>query len=64
MISLTSLNGNKKSLRPSHIVEIKKTPDTVLILYNGNCMVVKETVEEVLNMIVSTPHHMTAEVLH
>lgn len=64
MIPLTSLNGNKSYLRPSHIVEIRKTPDTVLVLYNGNCIIVKETVEEVLNMIFNTPHRMLAEVLH
>ncbi|OGV39469.1 MAG: hypothetical protein A2020_02970 [Lentisphaerae bacterium GWF2_45_14] len=64
MIPLTSLNGNKKYLRPSHILEIRKTPDTVLVLCNGNCMIVKETVEEVLDMIFVTPSCMAAEVLH
>lgn len=64
MIPLTSLNGNKKYLKPSHILEIRKTPDTVLVLYNGNCMIVKETVEEVLNMIFNTPHRAMAEVMN
>jgi len=64
MIPLTSLKGNKSYLRPSQILEIRETPDTVLVLYNGNCMIVKETVEEVLKMIFDTPHRMLAEVLH
>lgn len=45
-------------------MEIRKTPDTVIVLYNGNCIIVKETVEEVLNMIFTTPYKILAEVLH
>lgn len=55
MIKLTGIKGDERALNPSRIMEIKSVPDTVLVLLNGNCMLVKETAGEVIERIVSNP---------
>lgn len=51
MLSLTGIKGQKQELKMSMIKEIKAVPDTLLVMKNGNCMMVKETVEEVVAKI-------------
>ena len=55
MLSLTGIKGQKQELKMSMIKEIKAVPDTLLVMKNGNCMMVKETVEEVVAKIIANP---------
>ena len=52
MIQLTRLNGLPLVLNSDLIKLIENTPDTVLTLVNGEKIVVKETVEQILDHIV------------
>ena len=51
MIWVTDLKGQKTKLHTMLIREIRKSPDTVLILANGNSMIVKESVDNIIDMI-------------
>lgn len=53
MIRVTRLNGTEFCLNAELIEQIEKTPDTVITLTTGNNIVVKESVEEVRERIVS-----------
>jgi uncharacterized protein YlzI (FlbEa/FlbD family) len=55
MIDLTDLKGRPRSLKGTLIREIRNVPDTVLVLLNGNCIVVRESVEEVLDKLYANP---------
>ena len=55
MLSLTGIKGQKQELKMSMIKEIKAVPDTLLVMKNGNCMMVKETVEEVVAKNIANP---------
>jgi len=47
-MTLTSLKGEKTELNPSKIMEVKRVPDTVIVFMNGSCMMVRESVEDVV----------------
>jgi uncharacterized protein YlzI (FlbEa/FlbD family) len=51
MIWVTDLRGQKTRLHSSLIREIRKAPDTVLILSNGNSLIVQESVDSIIDMI-------------
>ncbi|MBN2641011.1 MAG: flagellar FlbD family protein [Victivallales bacterium] len=51
MIWVTDLRGQKTKLHTSLIREIRKSPDTILILSNGNSLIVQESVDKVIDMI-------------
>ena len=55
MLSLTGIKGQKQELKMSMIKEIKAVPDTLLVMKNGNCMMVQETVEEVVAKNIANP---------
>lgn len=55
MLSLTGIKGQKRQLKSSSIAEIKAVPDTLLVMKNGNCLMVKESVEEVIQQISRHP---------
>ncbi|OGV54799.1 MAG: hypothetical protein A2X49_05090 [Lentisphaerae bacterium GWF2_52_8] len=55
MIQLTDLRGGKVSFSPSFIREMKSVPDTVLVLLNGNCLMVRESMDEILSMLLKNP---------
>jgi uncharacterized protein YlzI (FlbEa/FlbD family) len=55
MIEITALNGEKKKLRSSCIQEMYCAPDTVLVMTGGNCMLVKESLDDIIRMIVNKP---------
>ncbi len=52
MIRLTRLNHGPFLLNPDLIEHLETTPDTVITLTNGNQFVVRETAEEVVDLIV------------
>ena len=51
LINLTKLNGKKFLLNVLFIEIVESFPDTTITLTNGNKYVVKESEEEVLNLI-------------
>lgn len=53
MIQLTRLNGQPLVVNSDLIKFVEKAPDTVLSLVTGEKIVVRETVEEVLDKIVA-----------
>ncbi len=53
MIWLKRLNGEKFVLNAELIQYIEETPDTVITLVNGEKVVVKESVEEVVEKAIS-----------
>ena len=52
MIKLHRLNGSVFYLNPDHIELIEETPNTVVTLTNGHKYVVKETIDEIVELIV------------
>ncbi len=51
MILLTRFDGKKFYLNPLHIETVEATPDTTIILLTGKSIVVKESVENVVEQI-------------
>lgn len=51
MISLTQLNGNTFTLNAIYIEQIQSFPDTTITLTTGKKFVVKESEEEVTQLI-------------
>ncbi len=52
MIVVTRLNQTPIVLNPDLIVFIEETPDTIITLSNGEKIVVKETVSEVIKRVI------------
>ncbi len=53
MIELTKLNENKFILNADLIETIEETPDTVITLVSGKKIIVKESRQEVKNLVIS-----------
>ena len=53
MIELTRLNGTSFSVNPELIEVIESTPDTVVTLTTGRKLIVKESRQEVKNLVLS-----------
>lgn len=53
MIKVTRLNGNDNWVNPHHIETMRCTPDVTLQMLSGKCYVVRESVQEVIDKIVS-----------
>lgn len=51
MLCLTRLNGSQVYVSPVHIVTIESTPDTLVHLYNGERMMVRETPEQISELL-------------
>lgn len=47
---ITSLKGEVRELPASRIMEVKKVPDTLIVMSNGSCLMVKESVDDVLRL--------------
>ncbi len=52
MLELTTLRGDKLDCKASLISEIKRIPDTLLTFLNGNRIIVKESVDDILDKII------------
>lgn len=52
MIELTKLNGAKYWLNPHQIETIECNPDVTIKLLSGNSLIVKESIDEILDKIV------------
>ena len=51
MIRLTRLNQEEIVVNVSHIVSIESTPDTLVTLYGGEKLMVRETQAEVIDRV-------------
>ena len=52
MIKVTRLNGKEYFINPHQIESIEIRPDTTLMMLSGKSVVVKEGVDEMIDMIV------------
>jgi len=52
MIKVTRLNEKEYYINPHQIESIEVQPDTTLLMLSGKYVVVKESVEELINRIV------------
>lgn len=64
MIELTRLNEVKFSLNPELIELIETTPDTVITLTTGKKLIVKESRQEVKNLVLSYKRAIFAELIN
>jgi len=53
MIAITRLNGEELILNAEFIETVEETPDTVITLTNGKKIIVKESRQEVKNLVIS-----------
>ncbi len=53
MIELTKLNDKIFMLNPDLIETVEETPDTVITLVSGKKIIVKESRQEVKNLVIS-----------
>ena len=63
MIELTRLNDVKFSINPELIEVVETTPDTVITLTTGKKLIVKESRQEVKNLVLSYKRAIFAELL-
>lgn len=52
MVKVTRLNNTEFHINPHQIECIQATPDTVVCLINGQKYIIKETVDELLGLII------------
>ena len=53
MIDITRLNGEELILNAEFIETVEETPDTVITLTNGKKIIVKESRQDVKNLVIS-----------
>ncbi|MDK9717554.1 MAG: flagellar FlbD family protein [Trichlorobacter sp.] len=53
MILVTRLDRQSMFLNPDHIVSVEETPDTVITLFNGHHILVREHCQVILNRIIA-----------
>ena len=53
MIDVTKMNGQKVSINPNLIEVIEETPDTVISFSKGRKIIVKESRQELKNLVKS-----------
>ena len=63
MIEVTRLNEVKFSINPDLIEIIETTPDTVITLTTGRKFIVKESRQEVKNLVLSYKREIFGELL-
>lgn len=51
MIEVTKINGAKLMINPNIIEVIEETPDTVLTLTTGRKLILKESSQEIQNLV-------------
>ena len=52
MIEITKLNGQKVLINPCLIEMVEETPDTVISLTTGRKIIVKESRQEIKNLVI------------
>ncbi|MBO4981696.1 MAG: flagellar FlbD family protein [Lachnospiraceae bacterium] len=61
MIEVTKLNGVKILINPHLLELVEETPDTVLTLTTGRKLIVKESRQEIKNLVKSYRKDILAE---
>ena len=63
MIELTKLNDIKFSVNPELIEIVETTPDTVITLTTGRTLIVKESRQDIKNLVLSYKRKIYSELL-
>lgn len=63
MIELTKLNDIKFSVNPELIEIVETTPDTVITLTTGRKLIVKESRQDIKNLVLSYKREIYSELL-
>ena len=63
MIELTKLNDIKFSVNPELIEIVETTPDTVITLTTGRILIVKESRQDIKNLVLSYKRKIYSELL-
>ena len=63
MIELTKLNDIKFSVNPELIEIVEATPDTVITLTTGRKLIVKESRQDIKNLVLSYKRKIYSELL-
>ena len=63
MIELTKLNDIKFSVNPELIEKVETTPDTVITLTTGRKLIVKESRQDIKNLVLSYKRKIYSELL-
>lgn len=63
MIELTKLNDIKFSINPELIEIVETTPDTVITLTTGRKLIVKESRQDIKNLVLSYKRKIYSELL-
>lgn len=53
MIIVSRLNGERFGVNAEHVERVEETPDTVLTLVDGKKYLVRESLEDIIGLIVS-----------
>ena len=53
MVKLTRLNGQRIALNSDSILWAEEAPDTTLRLVNGESVIVRETIEELIEQVIA-----------
>ncbi|MEO8876155.1 MAG: flagellar FlbD family protein [Polyangiaceae bacterium] len=53
MLKLTRLNNNTVAINPDHIGWVDATPDTTLFLLNGEKIIVRESLDELIDAVIA-----------
>ncbi len=61
MIEITKLNGDKIMINANLIEIVEETPDTVITLTTGRKIIVKESRQDVKNLVLSYRKNIFAE---
>ena len=63
MIELTKLNDIKFSVNPELIENVETTPDTVVTLSTGRKLIVKESRQNIKNLVLSYKREIYSDLL-
>jgi len=58
MIAVTRLNGDRFVLNAELIRTVEENPDTVITLINGEHLVVKERMQEIVRLVIEYGRHL------
>lgn len=60
MIKLTKLKGQVVAINPDLIASVEETPDAMVHLTNGDTIVVRESIGEIINQVIDLRRSLLA----
>lgn len=63
MVKLTRLNGQRIALNPDSLLWAEQSPDTTLRLTNGESVIVRETIDELIEQVIAFRRRIAASVV-